>query len=259
MMHIPSPSPPPPTQRSTLSHRCAIRTGERGRAVESSRSSLAMPHGKPVGIRVQPASETHSTVAERMPSRRICRQLLSRHPCEQCAQRTVMSMWSMSMTCMAAWLGGRGLAYGGGRTHPTQRERHRARPPTLCRAAASKRQRCRHGGRAGSATRYLLSMAIETRKRACRAVFRVCEAAHHPLDAEARRGGRRRSSAVHERVQRRGRARELRAHARHRLARSVWPRRPRRRARGARLTTVTAVSCCGRVTVCLITEGNVAG
>ena len=136
----------PPTQRSTLSHRCAIRTGERGRAVESSRSSLAMPHRKHVGSRAQLASETHPIDTERMMSHRTCRQLLSRHPCEQCAQRTVMSMWVMSMACMGAWLGGRGLAYGGGRTHPTQRERHRARPPTLCRAAASKRQPVRAQG-----------------------------------------------------------------------------------------------------------------
>ena len=45
----------------------------------------------------------------------------------------------MSMTCMGAWLGGRGLSYGGRRTHPKQRERQRALPPTLYRAAASKR------------------------------------------------------------------------------------------------------------------------
>ena len=85
-----------------------------------------MPHHKHVGSRAQPASETHSIDTERMMSHRTCRQLLSRHPCEQCAQRTVMSMWSMSMACMGAWLGGRRLIHGGGRTHRTQRERPRA-------------------------------------------------------------------------------------------------------------------------------------
>ena len=152
MTHIPSPSPPPPNAKIALSHRCAIRTDERGRAVESSRSSLAMPHRKHVGSRAQLASETHPIDTERMMSHRTCRQLLSRHPCEQCAQRIVMSMsmWVMSMTCMAAWLGGRGLAYGGGRTHPTQRERQRARPPSLHRAAASRRQRRRAEGSAAA-------------------------------------------------------------------------------------------------------------
>ena len=48
-------------------------------------------------------------------------------------------MLSMSKTCMGAWLGGRGLTYGGRRTHPKQRERQRALPPTLYRAAVSKR------------------------------------------------------------------------------------------------------------------------
>ena len=109
-----------------------------------------MPHHKHVGSRAQPASETHSIDTERMMSHRTCRQLLSRHPCEQCAQRTVMSMWSMSMPCMGAWLGGRRLAYGGGRTHPTRRERPRARPPTLHRAAASKRQPVRAEGSAAA-------------------------------------------------------------------------------------------------------------
>ena len=50
------------------------------------------------------------------------------------ALRTVTSMWSMSMACMGAWLGGRGLTYGGRRTHPTQSEHHRAPPATLYRA-----------------------------------------------------------------------------------------------------------------------------
>ena len=55
------------------------------------------------------------------------------------ALHTVMSMWSMSMTCMGAWLGEHGLTYGGRHTHPKRKERQRAPPPTLYRAAASKR------------------------------------------------------------------------------------------------------------------------
>ena len=142
--------PPPRRKDRTLAHRCAIRTDERGRAVESSRSSLAMPHRKHVGSRAQLASETHPIDTERTPSHRTCRQLLSRHPCEQCAQRTVMSMWSMSMACMGAWLGEGKLTYGRGRTHPTRRERHRARPPALHRAAASRRYAVRAEGSAAA-------------------------------------------------------------------------------------------------------------
>ena len=59
---------------------CAIRIGESGRAVESSRSSLAMPHPKPVGRQAQNSSETHCSHAERTPPSRKCRQLLSRRP-----------------------------------------------------------------------------------------------------------------------------------------------------------------------------------
>ena len=44
----------------------------------------------------------------------------------------------MGMTCIGAWLGGRGLSYGGRRTHPKRKERQRAPPPSLYRAAASK-------------------------------------------------------------------------------------------------------------------------
>ena len=55
------------------------------------------------------------------------------------ALRTVTSKWSMSMTCMGAWLGGCGLTYGGRHTHPKRKERQRASPPTLYREAASKR------------------------------------------------------------------------------------------------------------------------
>ena len=56
----------------------------------------------------------------------------------------------MGMTCIGAWLGGRGLSYGGRRTHPTQRERQRALPPTLYRAAASKRIASRAEGSAAA-------------------------------------------------------------------------------------------------------------
>ena len=42
------------------------------------------------------------------------------------ALHTVMSMWSMSMTCMGAWLGGRRLTYSGRHTHPKRKERQRA-------------------------------------------------------------------------------------------------------------------------------------
>ena len=65
-------------------------------------------------------------------------------------QRTVMSMWSMSMTCMGAWLGGRGLAYGGRHTHPKRKERQRAPPPSLYRAAATKRIAARAEGSAAA-------------------------------------------------------------------------------------------------------------
>ena len=60
-------------------------------------------------------------------------------PVSKAALRTVTSKWSMSMTCMGAWLGGRGLTYGGRHTHPKRKERQRASPPTLYREAASKR------------------------------------------------------------------------------------------------------------------------
>ena len=66
------------------------------------------------------------------------------------AQRTVMSMWIMSMTCMGAWLGGRGLTYGGRHTHPKRKERQRAPPPSLYRAAASKRIAARAEGSAAA-------------------------------------------------------------------------------------------------------------
>ena len=111
----------------------------RGRAVERYRSSLAMPHPKPVGSHAQHSSETHCSHAERTPPRRKCHQILSRWLPANGMLRTVTSTWSMSMTCMGAWLGGRGLTYGGRRTHPKQRERQRALPPTLYRAAVSKR------------------------------------------------------------------------------------------------------------------------
>lgn len=44
-----------------------------------------------------------------------------------------MSMWGMGMACMGAWLGGRGLTYGGERTRSKRSERQRGRPPTLYR------------------------------------------------------------------------------------------------------------------------------
>ena len=55
------------------------------------------------------------------------------------ALRTVTSKWIMGMTCMGAWLGGRGLTYGGGHTHPKGKERQHAPPPSLYRATAGKR------------------------------------------------------------------------------------------------------------------------
>ena len=56
----------------------------------------------------------------------------------------------MSMTCMGAWLGGRGRRYGGRRTPPKRKERQRAPPPTLYRAAASKRHSVRAEGSAAA-------------------------------------------------------------------------------------------------------------
>jgi hypothetical protein len=112
---------------------------ERGRAVKCSRSSLAMPQRKPVGSRSQCSSKTPCSHAEPAPPRYKCHQLLPRRSCQHAVRRTVMSMWGKCMTCIGAWLGGRGLAYGSGRTHPTRSERQRGRPPTLYRAAASKR------------------------------------------------------------------------------------------------------------------------
>ena len=64
--------------------------------------------------------------------------------------RTVTSMWIMSMTCMGAWLGGRGLTYGGRHTHPKRKERQRAPPPSLHRAAAGKRIASRAEGSAAA-------------------------------------------------------------------------------------------------------------
>ena len=66
------------------------------------------------------------------------------------ALRTVTSKWSMSMTCMGTWLGGRGLTYGGRHTHPKRKERQRAPPPTLYRADASKRIAARAEGSAAA-------------------------------------------------------------------------------------------------------------
>ena len=54
------------------------------------------------------------------------------------------------MTCMGTWLGGRGLTYGGRHTHPKQKERQRAPPPTLYRADASKRIAARAEGSAAA-------------------------------------------------------------------------------------------------------------
>ena len=101
-----------------------------------------MPHPKSVGWRAQYRSETHCSHAERTPPRRNCRQLISQRPMSKAALRTVTSMWSMSMACIGAWLGGRGLTYGGRHTHLKRKERQRAPPPTLYRAAASKRIAC---------------------------------------------------------------------------------------------------------------------
>ena len=56
----------------------------------------------------------------------------------------------MGMTCIGAWLGGRRLSYGGRRTHPKRKERQRAPPPTLYRAAASKRHSVRAEGSAAA-------------------------------------------------------------------------------------------------------------
>ena len=56
----------------------------------------------------------------------------------------------MGMTCIGAWLGGRGLSYGGRRTHPKRKERQRAPPPSLYRADASKRIAARAEGSAAA-------------------------------------------------------------------------------------------------------------
>ena len=101
---------------------------------------LAMPHPKSVGWRAHYRSETHCSHAERTPPRRtLKREILSpahlSASMSKAALRTITSMlWSMGMACMGAWLGGRGLTYGGRRTHPTQSEHHRAPPATLYRA-----------------------------------------------------------------------------------------------------------------------------
>jgi hypothetical protein len=119
---------------------------ERGRAVKCSRSSLAMPQRKPVGSRSQCSSKTPCSHAEPAPPRYKCHQLLPRRSCQHAVQRTVTSMWGMCMTCMGAWLGGRGLAYGSGRTHPEHWERQRARPPTQHRSGrCGSRQRRNEG------------------------------------------------------------------------------------------------------------------
>ena len=54
------------------------------------------------------------------------------------------------MPCMGAWLGGRGLAYGGRHTHPKRKERQHAPPPSLYRAAATKRIAARAKGSAAA-------------------------------------------------------------------------------------------------------------
>jgi hypothetical protein len=164
---------------------------ERGRAAKCSRSSLAMPQRKPVGSRGQCSSRTPCSHAEPAPPRKKCHQLLPRRPWQQAVRCTVMSMWSKGMACMGAWLGGRGLTYGSGRTHPEQRERQRARPPTVYRAAASSARRFVSrviGGSARRTTEAAVLTRFETRKRACRGPFRSALSPLLPCRPEAPHG-----------------------------------------------------------------------
>ena len=140
--HIPSPQGSPGDAKIDALSSCAIRT-----MTEVKLSSALAPLSR-CRI-VSPLAAVPSTAR-----RRTAATLSARRGAENVASSslggsepalsngvlgTVTSMWSKSMTCMGAWLGGRGLTYGGRCTHPKRRERQRAPPPTLPHAAASKR------------------------------------------------------------------------------------------------------------------------
>jgi hypothetical protein len=135
-VHNAHPEPSGLAERRKCRHSLIVRIAHdgRGRAAKCSRSSLGMPQRKPAGSRGQCSSRTPCSHAEPAPPRHKCYHLLPRRSCQHAVQRTVMSMWGMGMACMGAWLGGRGLTYDGGHTHPMRSERQRGRPPTLYRA-----------------------------------------------------------------------------------------------------------------------------
>ena len=64
---------------------------------------------------------------------------------------TVVSMWIMSMTCMGAWLGGRGLTYGGEGVQQDQQERRRALLPPFLSLRHGRLRKCRAEGMHSSA------------------------------------------------------------------------------------------------------------
>ena len=176
---------------SALSHRAYCARWERSSRQVLSRSSLGMLQRKPAGSRGQCSSRTPCSHAEPAPPRHKCYHLLPRRSCQHAVQRTVMSMWSKGMACMGAWLGGRGLTYGNGRTHPEQRERQRARPPTVYRAAASSARRFVSrviGGSARRTTEAAVLTRFETRRRACRGPFRSALSPLLPCRPEAPHG-----------------------------------------------------------------------
>ena len=141
--HIPSPQGSPGDAKIDLSHRCAIRTM---REVEMSSALAPLPRrriGSPLaGVSSPPRKRIALTLSACRRAEYVASSSLGvpeQAGAAPIALRTVRSMWSMGMTCIGAWLGGRGLTYGGRHTHPKRKERQRAPPPSLHRAAASRR------------------------------------------------------------------------------------------------------------------------
>ena len=132
--YITSPQGSPGDAKNDLSHRCAIRT-----MGEVKLSSALAPLSRcriPSPLAGMP-SIARRRIAATLSARRRAENVASSSlgvPVSTAALRTVTSKWSMSMTCMGARLGGRGLTYGSRLTHVTRRERQRGRPPTLYRA-----------------------------------------------------------------------------------------------------------------------------
>lgn len=137
------------------------------------RSSLLEGLTSTVSTRLQP---TLSTRAE-APSILL--------PTVYCCFLDNVSMWSMIKSCTGAWQGGRVLDSGGQRIHPAQRERSRARSPTLPRmgCGASPRRRVQGLATAHQVLRFQSRLGECTARIACAVHSHVGRAL--PCDAEA--------------------------------------------------------------------------